>query len=137
MTTRKPSDDKNGGLDPAVTDTPAITDAYDASSSEAAKNIQYHKGLVKDLRAKLDKVSQGGPPHSVALHRKRKKLTVRERIKELMAPGEPWLDLAPLAALGMHNDEIPSAGIVTGAARIAGRWCMVVSVLSWLLRHWE
>ncbi len=127
MTTRKPSDDKNGGLDPAVTDTPAITDAYDASSSEAAKNIQYHKGLVKDLRAKLDKVSQGGPPHSVALHRKRKKLTVRERIKELMAPGEPWLDLAPLAALGMHNDEIPSAGIVTGAARIAGRWCMVVA----------
>ncbi len=132
MAPRKPAQNKKSEpvparLDPVRRDTPVIPSSYNGTSPEAEANSAYHQGLVKDLRAKLERVSRGGSEQAVALHRKRNKLTVKERIAKLLAPGEPWLDLAPLAALGMYNDEVPSAGIVTGAARIGGRWCMVVA----------
>ncbi|MDO8805838.1 MAG: carboxyl transferase domain-containing protein [Elusimicrobiota bacterium] len=108
-------------------DTPAIHTSYTASSPEAVANSLYHQALLKDLRARISEVSRGGSEKSVLLHRKRNKLTARERIAKLVAPGEPWFEFSPLAAFGMHDNEVPSAGIVTGAARIGGRWCVIIA----------
>jgi 3-methylcrotonyl-CoA carboxylase beta subunit len=60
-------------------------------------------------------------------HLGRGKLLPRDRVAGLLDPGSPFLELAPLAAWGMYGDEVPSAGIVTGVGRVAGRECVIVA----------
>ncbi|MBI3548380.1 MAG: methylcrotonoyl-CoA carboxylase [Elusimicrobia bacterium] len=108
-------------------DTPSIASDFDAGSPAAQENRRYHEELLKDLRAKLDWAHKGGSEQSLALHRKRGKLTARERIERLLDEGAPWLELSALAALGMHDNEVPAAGIVTGVGKVAGRWCLIAA----------
>jgi 3-methylcrotonyl-CoA carboxylase beta subunit len=54
-------------------------------------------------------------------------LPVRERIDRLLDPGSAFLELSPLAATGLYDDEAPSAGIVTGIGRIEGTTCVIVA----------
>lgn len=110
-----------------ASDTPVIPTSYNPSYPDAAVNTQYHQALIKDLRAKLEKISTGGPKEAHDLHRKRNKLLVRERLKLLIKPAEPWFELSAMAAFGMYNDEVPAAGIITGLAKISGRWCVIVA----------
>src|SRR5215469_3493852 len=51
---------------------------------------------------------------------------LRQRIRTLLDPGSPFLELSQLAAYGMYGDEVPAAGIITGIGRIEGRECIVV-----------
>ena len=51
----------------------------------------------------------------------------RDRVDGLLDPGSPFLEIAPLAADGMYDDECPGAGIITGIGRISGRECMIVA----------
>ena len=60
-------------------------------------------------------------------HVARGKLLPRDRVDGLLDPGSPFLEVAPLAADGMYDDECPAAGIITGIGRVAGRECMVVA----------
>ena len=41
-----------------------------------------------------------------------------KRIEELIDPDTPFLELSTLAAHGLYNDEVPSAGIVTGLSLV-------------------
>ncbi|MFD1505001.1 methylcrotonoyl-CoA carboxylase [Georgenia yuyongxinii] len=83
--------------------------------------------LAEDLRARLADVRRGGPDRARERHLGRGKLLVRDRIDLLLDPGSPFLELSPLAATGMYDDEVPAAGIVTGVGRVAGRECVVVA----------
>src|SRR3954451_3701062 len=83
--------------------------------------------LVEDLRARLAVVRQGGSESARARHLSRGKMLVRDRIDTLLDPGSPFLELSPLAAHGMYDDAVPSAGIVTGVGRVSGRECVVVA----------
>src|SRR5690606_7261398 len=56
----------------------------------------------------------------------RGKLLPRERIRRLLDPGSPFLELSQLAAHGMYDDDVPAAGIITGIGRISGRECVLV-----------
>lgn len=82
--------------------------------------------LVDDLKSKVQAVSQGGGAHAVAKHEARGKMFVRSRIQTLLDPGEPFLELSQLAALGVYDDPVPAAGVVAGIGRVRGRLCMVV-----------
>ena len=42
-------------------------------------------------------------------------------------PGSAFLELSPLAATGLYDDDAPSAGIVTGVGRIEGTTCVIVA----------
>ena len=90
------------------------------------RNAARMEGLVAGLRERLAAAHAGGGPEATAKHRKRKKLTARERIEMLIDPGSDFLELAALAANGMYGDEVPSAGIVTGIGRVSGRECVIV-----------
>src|ERR671921_575753 len=85
------------------------------------------RALVDDLRGRLQAVRLGGSEASRRRHIDRGKLLVRERVDRLLDPGSPFLELSPLAATGMYDDAVPSAGIVTGVGRISGRECVVVA----------
>ena len=83
--------------------------------------------LVVDLRAKCREISQGGGDAARAKHTARGKLLPRERVHKLLDVGSPFLELSHLAALNMYDDNVPSAGIVTGVGRVSGRECVVVA----------
>src|SRR5687768_11212877 len=86
--------------------------------------------LVEELRAKAGAVSErgaAGDERSVARHRERGKLPVRERIEHLLDPGAPFLELSPLAANGMYDDEAPGAGMVTGIGKVSGTDVVIVA----------
>ena len=43
----------------------------------------------------------------------------RERVDALLDPGSPFLELSPLAAQGVYDDDLPGAGLVTGIGRVS------------------
>jgi acetyl-CoA carboxylase carboxyltransferase component len=85
------------------------------------------RALVDDLRLRLARVRDGGGSAAVARHRKRGKLTARERIDRLVDPGGPFLEFSALAANGMYGDDAPSAGIVTGIGPVSGTPCVIIA----------
>jgi len=83
--------------------------------------------LVDELRDRLATARLGGSLAARDKHTGRGKLLVRDRVDRLLDPGSPFLELSPLAATGMYDDAVPSAGIVTGVGRVNGRECVVVA----------
>src|SRR3954463_2053477 len=83
--------------------------------------------LVDELQERLATARQGGSESAREKHTARGKLLVRERVDRLLDPGSPFLELSPLAATGMYDDRVPSAGIVTGIGRVRGRETVLVA----------
>ncbi|MFI5348739.1 MAG: carboxyl transferase domain-containing protein [Elusimicrobiota bacterium] len=108
-------------------DTPPIPSVVDRDSSEFAANSAHHRALLADLETRLAKSRAGGSKKSADLHRSRGKLTARERIERLTDLGSQFLELSALAALGMYDDEVPAAGVITGLGVVSGRLCMIVA----------
>src|SRR6201747_2872467 len=86
-----------------------------------------HLALVDQLRTKLATAALGGPERARERHVSRGKLLPRDRVNGLLDPGSPFLELAPLAADGMYDDECPGAGMIAGIGRVSGRECMIVA----------
>jgi acetyl-CoA carboxylase carboxyltransferase component len=105
----------------------ALDSRIDTSSAEFTANRLHNLALVYELRERLRQVKQGGGPDAVRRHRGRGKLLARERIETLVDPGTPFLELSPLAATGMYDDEAPSAGIVTGIGQVEGKQVAIVA----------
>jgi acetyl-CoA carboxylase carboxyltransferase component len=99
----------------------------DPFSAEFRANREHNLGLVADLRARLAKAKTGGGEDAVRRHRQRGKLLARERIERLVDPQSPFMELSPLAANGMYDDEAPGAGIVTGIGRVEGKEVAIVA----------
>jgi acetyl-CoA carboxylase carboxyltransferase component len=99
----------------------------DPASADFRKNRERSAALVAGLRAKLAEARKGGPEKSRKLHAERGKLSARERIERLLDPDTPFLELSPLAAHGLYEGEVPSAGMVTGLGKISGKLCVVVA----------
>ncbi len=91
------------------------------------RNFAHHQELAKQLRARVAHVALGGPETARMRHVARGKLLARERVTRLLDPGAPFLEIAQLAAWDMHNGEAPSAGIIVGIGRVAGRETMIVA----------
>jgi 3-methylcrotonyl-CoA carboxylase beta subunit len=99
----------------------------DTRSSEFAANSAAMHALVADLRARVAEVRQGGDETARQRHLARNKLLPRDRVAGLIDPGSPFLELSQLAAFGLYDNEVPSAGIVTGIGRVSGRECVIVA----------
>jgi 3-methylcrotonyl-CoA carboxylase beta subunit/propionyl-CoA carboxylase len=99
----------------------------DISSPEFRANSERMSALVAELRERTEKVKLGGGPQYIERHRAQGKLPVRERIGKLLDDGSPFLELSPLAAWGLYEDEAPAAGVITGVGRVAGREVLIVA----------
>jgi 3-methylcrotonyl-CoA carboxylase beta subunit len=105
---------------------PVIKSQLNPRSEEFRANAARMQGLVADLREKVARTTLGGDEQARAKHAARGKLLPRERVRTLLDPGSPFLEVGQLAAHGMYGDEAPGAGIITGIGRISGRECVVV-----------
>ncbi|MBY6061310.1 carboxyl transferase domain-containing protein [Microbacterium esteraromaticum] len=82
--------------------------------------------LAEELRQRLAETALGGPERSRERHVARGKMLPRERIARLLDPGSPFIEVAPLAAHGLYDDQAPAAGVVAGIGLVHGRHVMVV-----------
>jgi 3-methylcrotonyl-CoA carboxylase beta subunit len=105
----------------------ALHSTIDPKLPEFARHAAAMKGLVEDFRTKLEQVRQGGSEDARAKHVARGKLPARERIKVLLDPDTPFLELSSLAAYDMYGGDVPSAGLITGVGRISGRDCVLIA----------
>jgi len=95
--------------------------------SEAFRNnAKAMQELVDDLRTKVGKISEGGSQRAREKHLSRGKLLPRERVERLLDPGTPFLELSQMAAYGVYEEDVPSAGLITGIGRVSGREVMII-----------
>jgi 3-methylcrotonyl-CoA carboxylase beta subunit/propionyl-CoA carboxylase len=97
------------------------------SDPEFQANADRMRQLVQQHRDRVAEAAQGGGTRALERHRQQGKLPVRERLARLLDPGTAFLELSPLAAHGLYDNEAPGAGIVTGIGRVSGRDVMVVA----------
>src|SRR4029078_8604419 len=95
--------------------------------STRVSHREQHLELVAQLSGKLATPAQGGPERVKEGRDSRGELMPRDRVDGLLDPGSPFLELAPLAADGMYDDECPGAGMIAGVGRVSGRECMIVA----------
>ncbi len=81
---------------------------------------------VAQLHQRLARAALGGSEAARQKHLARGRLLPRDRVARLVDAGTPFLEIAPLAALGLYDDEVPGAGLITGVGRVSGRDCVVV-----------
>src|SRR5246127_3134004 len=108
-----------------------LSTQLNARSEDFKANAAAMRLLVDDLNAKLEKIALGGGDEARRKHLSRGKLLPRDRVERLLDPGTPFLEIAPLAALGMYpekggQDAAPGAGMIAGIGRVAGVECMIV-----------
>ncbi|HEY8613993.1 MAG TPA: carboxyl transferase domain-containing protein, partial [Roseomonas sp.] len=104
-----------------------IDTAHDPRAPESQANAAQMRALVADLRNLADQIRQGGGEAARQKHLSRNKLLPRDRIRALIDPASPFLEIGQLAATGLYGDEVPSAGLITGIGRVSGRECMIVA----------
>ena len=90
-----------------------------------AANREHMQTQVDDLHTVVKQIHQGGGAKAQERHISRGKLLPRERLNALLDPGSPFLELSQLAAYKVYEDDVPSAGIITGIGRVAGQECMI------------
>jgi 3-methylcrotonyl-CoA carboxylase beta subunit len=103
-----------------------ITSKIDSASGEFRANQTAMRVLTAELEERRAKAGEGGPVRARERHLARGKLLPRERVMVLIDPGAPFLELSPLAAYGMYDDDIHAAGMITGIGRVSGRECVIV-----------
>jgi len=97
-----------------------------ARSAEFQANAVAMRALVDDLHAQFAKVQAGGGEAARSKHTARGKLLPRDRVAQLLDPGTPFLEVAPLAAHAMYHGAAPGAGLIAGIGRVSGVDCMIV-----------
>jgi 3-methylcrotonyl-CoA carboxylase beta subunit len=110
---------------------PVLQTHLNARSADFQANAVAMRTVVDDLRARIAKAQLGGGDAARAKHIARNKLLPRDRVDMLLDPGTPFLEIAPLAALGMYpdkddSDSAPAAGVIAGIGRVSGVDCMIV-----------
>ncbi|MBV8400010.1 MAG: methylcrotonoyl-CoA carboxylase, partial [Acetobacteraceae bacterium] len=106
---------------------PILDSIVDTRSPDYRANEEAMRALVADLRAVADKIREGGGKTARERHLSRGKLLPRDRVRALIDPVSPFLEVGQLAAHGMYGGEVPSGGIITGIGRVSGRECMIVA----------
>ncbi len=105
---------------------PVLQSALSINDANFQKNTATMQALVGDLEQTVARLALGGDDRSKNRHIDRGKLLPRERIRNLLDPGTPFLELSQLAALGLYDDHAPGAGIITGVGRVSDQECVIV-----------
>jgi 3-methylcrotonyl-CoA carboxylase beta subunit len=104
-----------------------ISTTAQPSNPTFAANEESMGSLVEQLRERLATTALGGSEKSRDRHVSRGKLLPRDRVDELLDEGSPFIEIAPLAANGIYDDQAPGAGVIAGIGLIHSRPVLVIS----------
>src|SRR6202000_228928 len=110
-----------------IPEAPVLRSRVDSAGAAFTRDSAANAALVAELRRKLAEAGRGGPERARDRHTARAKLLPRDRVRALLDPASPFLELPPLAAEGLYDGDAPAAGIITGVGRVSGRECVVVA----------
>src|SRR5262245_22507538 len=105
---------------------PVLQSKVDRQSRSYQTNYAKTKSAVDRLSAELVQSTRGGGEKYVKRHRERGKLLPRDRVEMLLDEGSYFLEIAPLAGVGMEN-ESPGAGFIGGIGLVSGRECLITA----------
>ncbi len=106
-----------------------LKSSINPKSPEFEKNSQRMVELLTAIKNEEEKIRQGGGPKAIESQHKKNRLTARERVNALIDPGTHFFELAIYAAHEMYEEwgGAPSAGTVTGLARVSGRLFLIIA----------
>ncbi len=87
----------------------------------------YHKNLIRILKAKEETIKQGGGKSALESHLKKGKIFVRDRIQKLIDPGTKFFEIGIFTGLDMYDEYIPAAGTIIGIGRVSRKLCVIVA----------
>ena len=102
-----------------------IESKLNARSAEFQANAAHNRQLAEALREQQRRARFERPARDLERLRRQHKMTVRERLDQLLDPGTPFLELSTLAANQAYDGEVPGAAVVTGIGVVAGREVLV------------
>ena len=105
-----------------------LKSSINRDSPDFQKNSRRVIDLLTQIKNQDELIRQGGGPKAIEAQHKKGRLTARERISKLIDPNSYFFELGAFAAFEMYEEwgGAPSAGLVTGLARICGRQFMLV-----------
>ena len=104
-----------------------IVSKINVRSQDFLDNAAHMQTQVDDLRSKLGEIKLGGGERSRDRHLSRGKILPRDRVNALLDDGSAFLEFSQLAAYKVYEDNVPSAGIITGIGRVGGQECVIVA----------
>jgi len=106
-----------------------LASKLDPNNHRARNHAMGMMALVATIREQEREIREGGGAKAIEAQHAKKRLTARERIALLVDPGTELFELATFAAFGMYEEwgGAPSAGVVTGLGRVAGRLSMIIA----------
>ncbi len=93
----------------------------------AAANERRYQSLLAEFNQNIQQSVSPKEDDQIIRHRERGKLLARERVENLLDRGSAFLELSPLAGMGLYEGVRPGAGMITGIGRVSGRECMIVA----------
>ena len=84
------------------------------------------KAEIERLRSALKRSTEGGGAKYNERHKARGKLLPRERVEALLDQGSYFLEIAPLAGIGLEG-EVPGAGLIGGVGLVQDRECLIIA----------
>jgi 3-methylcrotonyl-CoA carboxylase beta subunit len=106
-----------------------LKSSINTNSADFQKNSRRVIDLLTQIKNQDEVIRQGGGGKAIEAQHKKGRLTARERIAKLIDPGSYFFELGAFAAFEMYEEwgGAPSAGTITGLARVSGRLFMVIA----------
>jgi acetyl-CoA carboxylase carboxyltransferase component len=107
----------------------SLKSSINRDSPDFQKNSRRVIDLLTQIKNQDELIRQGGGAKAIEAQHKKGRLTARERIAKLIDPGSYFFELGAFAAFEMYEEwgGAPSAGAVTGLARVGGRMVMLIA----------
>ena len=83
--------------------------------------------LTATYRELAQRLELGGGPEKIQKQHEQGKLTARERVRRLLDPDTPWLEVGLLVAYDEYDGQAPGAGVITGVGVVSGHDVVIVA----------
>jgi 3-methylcrotonyl-CoA carboxylase beta subunit len=107
----------------------SIKSRIDTKSAAFQKNTRDMVDRLTKLKNEEERIREGGGAKAIESQHKKGRLTARERIAKLIDAKTEFFELGLYAAFEMYEEwgGAPSAGVITGLGRVAGRRVMIIA----------
>ena len=105
---------------------PALRSTIERDSTQYRSNYASMQAALERLWTELKRSTEGGGEKYVKRHLERGRLLPRDRIEALLDDASYFLEIAPLAGVGIEG-ESPGAGVVGGIGLVCGRECLIIA----------